>query len=191
MDADAQRLQDLGYKQEFKREISLFVQTGFSFSTMAVLPSWLSAFGSALTAGGPSSLFWGWVVVAPFALSIALSMSEVISAYPLAGGVYSWSLLLSNKKWGRFMAWITGYAYLIGLVTASITLAYTSADFIYGIANIMNVKQVKSTGAYVGLYIGLIAFGTFYNMLGMRYSAYMNKFMGKSLYSTLYDLLFN
>lgn len=29
LDADAQRLQDLGYKQEFKREISLFVQTGF------------------------------------------------------------------------------------------------------------------------------------------------------------------
>jgi hypothetical protein len=45
LDADAQRLQDLGYKQEFKREISLFVQTGFSFSTMAVLPSWMSGFG--------------------------------------------------------------------------------------------------------------------------------------------------
>lgn len=40
LDADAQRLQDLGYKQEFKREISLFVQAGFAFSTMAVLPSW-------------------------------------------------------------------------------------------------------------------------------------------------------
>jgi hypothetical protein len=40
LDYDAQRLQELGYKQEFKREISLFVQAGFSFSTMAILPSW-------------------------------------------------------------------------------------------------------------------------------------------------------
>ena len=29
LDYDAQRLRDLGYKQEFKREISLFVQAGF------------------------------------------------------------------------------------------------------------------------------------------------------------------
>lgn len=40
-DYDAQRLKDLGYKQEFSRDISLFVQAGFSFSTMAVLPNWL------------------------------------------------------------------------------------------------------------------------------------------------------
>ncbi|CDH52247.1 predicted protein [Lichtheimia corymbifera JMRC:FSU:9682] len=39
-DEDAQRLEDLGYKQEFKREISLLVQAGFAFSTMAVLPNW-------------------------------------------------------------------------------------------------------------------------------------------------------
>lgn len=40
-DYDAQKLKDLGYKQEFSRDISLFVQAGFSFSTMAVLPNWL------------------------------------------------------------------------------------------------------------------------------------------------------
>lgn len=119
LDADAQRLQDLGYKQEFKREISLFVQAGFAFSTMAVLPSWydqslkkkvlketkeiicrMVGFGPSISAGGPSSLFWGWLIVSPFVMCIALSMAEVISAYPLAGGVYSWSLLLSNEKWG-------------------------------------------------------------------------------------------
>ncbi|KAI8061898.1 hypothetical protein BDF21DRAFT_478960 [Thamnidium elegans] len=100
LDSDAQRLQDLGYKQEFKREISLFVQAGFGFSTMAVLPSWMVGFGSSINAGGPSSLFWGWLVVSPFVMCIALSMAEVISAYPLAGGVYSWAYLLSNKKWG-------------------------------------------------------------------------------------------
>lgn len=100
MDIDAQRLHDLGYKQEFKREISLFVQAGFAFSTMAVLPSWMVSFGPCLSAGGPSSLFWAWFTVSPFVFCIALSMSEVISAYPLAGGVYHWSLMLSNKKWG-------------------------------------------------------------------------------------------
>lgn len=100
LDYDAQRLRDLGYKQEFKREISLFVQAGFGFTTMGVLPNWLVGFGGSMVAGGPSSLFWGWIVVVPFVLCIAFSMAEVISAYPLAGGIYSWSFLLSNKKWG-------------------------------------------------------------------------------------------
>lgn len=41
---------------------------------MAVLPSWMVGFGSSINAGGPSSLFWGWLVVSPFVMCIALSM---------------------------------------------------------------------------------------------------------------------
>lgn len=60
-DRDAQRLKDLGYKQEFNRDISLFTQAGFAFTTMAVLPNWLVGFGASMSAGGPMSLFWGYV----------------------------------------------------------------------------------------------------------------------------------
>ncbi|KAI8645218.1 amino acid/polyamine transporter I [Parasitella parasitica] len=144
---------------------------------MAVLPSWMVTFGPCLSAGGPAALFWGWFIVSIFVLCIALSMSEVISAYPLAGGVYSWSLMLSSKKWGPFMAWINGYAYLTGLIAVVMTLAYTAADFIYAIANTLNEHQVDSQGASVGLYIGLIIACTAYNILGLRFSAYLNKFM--------------
>ncbi|KAI7848424.1 hypothetical protein BDC45DRAFT_406107, partial [Circinella umbellata] len=98
IDRDAKRLEELGYKQEFTREISLFVQTGFAFSTMAVLPNWLLGFAGTMSAGGPMSLFWGYIVVAPFVSCIALSMAEVFSAYPVNGGVYSWCYLLSSKE---------------------------------------------------------------------------------------------
>ncbi|EPB90130.1 hypothetical protein HMPREF1544_03106 [Mucor circinelloides 1006PhL] len=190
LDYDAQRLHDLGYKQEFKREISLLVQSGFSSATMAVLPNWMVGFGGSMVAGGPSSLFWGWIVVVPFVLCIAFSMAEVISAYPLAGGIYSWSFLLSNKKWGpckymysidcyvyimciklscTVMAWISGYIYCIGLVTANMTLAWSSVDFIFGIANVLNVAQITSQGAYVGLYCGIFVLATFCNWFGMKF----------------------
>ncbi|KAG2199321.1 hypothetical protein INT47_012955 [Mucor saturninus] len=177
LDYDAQKLQDLGYKQEFKRETSLFVQAGFAFTTMGVLPNWLVGFGPSISAGGPSSLFWGWVVVAPFVCCIALSMAEIISVYPLEGGVFSWSLLLSNKKWGPFMSYINGYLYLTGLITANITLAYSAADFIIYTANTLNITQISSTGANVGLYIGIFIAATAFNFLGMRSSNNMNKFL--------------
>jgi amino acid transporter len=98
LDVDAQKLLDLGYKQEFKRENSLFVQAAYAFTTIAVLPNWMVGFGFGIYAGGSSSLFWGWIVVFPFVICIALSMSEILSAYPLEGGVFSWTLLLSNEK---------------------------------------------------------------------------------------------
>lgn len=142
-------------------------------------------------------MFWGWIVVFPFVTCIALSMAEIVSAYPLAGGMYSWSFLLSSKQWGPckyirekkktccthenlsiVMAWINGYAYLIGLVTANITLAWTSAEFIFNVANVLNVKQIDSQGATVGLYCGIIIVATLYNLLGMKFSGYLNKFLG-------------
>ena len=61
VDYDAKRLEELGYKQEFDREISLFSQAGFAFSTMGVLPNWLVGFAATMAAGGPMSLFWGFV----------------------------------------------------------------------------------------------------------------------------------
>ncbi|RCH80449.1 hypothetical protein CU098_001084, partial [Rhizopus stolonifer] len=176
-DYDAQRLRDLGYKQEFKREINLLAQIGFCFTTMGVLPNWMVGFGPIIGSGGPSSLFWGMIVVAPFVMCIALSMAEVVSAYPLAGGIYSWCFLLSNKEWGPFMAWIGGYLYLIGLVTANITLSWSVSEFVIGIANTVNETQIESQGVYVGLYCCVFFLATAYNFLGIRFSAYLNKFL--------------
>ncbi|GAA5813684.1 hypothetical protein MFLAVUS_007170 [Mucor flavus] len=130
LDYDAQKLQDLGYKQEFKREISLFAQIGFLFTSMAVLPNWMLGFGLSINAGGPSSLFWGWIVVSPFVCCIALSMAEVISAYPLEGGVFSWTLLLSNKKRGPLF-W-TGLGTIAILCTVpAMAPKYNSAKWVF------------------------------------------------------------
>lgn len=83
------------------------------------------------------------------------------------------------------MAYINGYAYLVGLTAVVITLAWTSATFIFQIANTLNITQISSQGANVGLYIGLIIGATLYNLLGLKYSAYLNKFMGKKKKSLL------
>lgn len=40
--------------------------------------------------GGPVAAVWGWVMVSVFTMLMALSMAEIASAYPLAGGPYFW-----------------------------------------------------------------------------------------------------
>ncbi|THH05783.1 hypothetical protein EW145_g4550 [Phellinidium pouzarii] len=57
------RLVDLGYKPEFKRELSLFGVLGMSFCAIGILTGMSSAFQTGLFSGGPLGLFWGWNLV--------------------------------------------------------------------------------------------------------------------------------
>ena len=47
-----------------------------------------------------------------FAFVVALSMAQVASAFPTAGGLYHWSAILGGKGWG----WATAWFNLAGLV---------------------------------------------------------------------------
>lgn len=57
IDKDAERLRDLGYKQEFQRNLGAIMQIGFPFTIMSVLPNYLVGFGPSLFAGGPSCMY--------------------------------------------------------------------------------------------------------------------------------------
>ena len=60
--------------------------------------------------GRPST--WGWIIVGVFTTFVALSMAEIASTYPTAGGLYYWSSKLGSPAWG----WFTGWFNLIGLI---------------------------------------------------------------------------
>lgn len=40
--------------------------------------------------GGPVSAIWGWVIVTMGNVLVGLSVAELASSYPLAGGPYLW-----------------------------------------------------------------------------------------------------
>lgn len=63
-DVSDQRLNELGYKSEFKRDMSLFGVLGVSFCAIGILTGMSSAFQTGLFSGGPLGLFWGWNVSA-------------------------------------------------------------------------------------------------------------------------------
>ena len=45
---------------------------------------------AAWTFGGPAVAVWGFVIVAACSFLVALSLAELASCYPLAGGPYFW-----------------------------------------------------------------------------------------------------
>jgi amino acid transporter len=72
---------------------------------------WHAAFGAGFSAMG-GIIGIGWLVGGAFAMIVALSMGQIASAYPTAGGLYHWGSILGGRAWG----WSTAWFNLLGLL---------------------------------------------------------------------------
>lgn len=129
-------LEDLGYQQELKRSFGLLGMIGFAFS---IVSSW-TALGGVLVvgveSGGPPVMIYSWIAVSIFGLAVAYSMAEMCSAYPIAGGQYSWVAVIAPPKIARGMSWVTGWFMIVGLLAMGATNNFICANFILGQANL-------------------------------------------------------
>src|SRR6188472_3240011 len=124
--ADEHRLAELGYKQELQRAWSSFSNFAISFTIISVLAGTFTTFGQAWNAGGPIAASIGWPVICCFVLLVAVSMSELTSAFPTAGGPYWWAAKLGGAGW----SWMTGWFNIIGLVGIVASVGYGAATFL-------------------------------------------------------------
>jgi amino acid transporter len=142
-DQDEQRLAELGYKQSLDRAWSSFSNFAISFTIISVLAGCFTTYFIAWNNGGPIAISWGWPIICGLILLVAVSMSELVSKYPTAGGIYYWASDLGGKTWG----WFTGWFNLIGLVGIVASVVYASAQFAYVLLSLY------------GLDLGFINFG--------------------------------
>ncbi|WP_061294991.1 amino acid permease [Herbidospora cretacea] len=147
LDEDAKRLAELGYKQELSRTWSGFSNFAISFSIISILAGCFTTFGQAWNNGGPIAISWGWPIISIFILIIGLCMSELVSAYPTAGGIYWWAAKMGKPIHG----WFTGWFNLIGLVAVT-----ASVD--YGCATFLNITLNRFVGLEVSLTTTFILF---------------------------------
>ena len=141
--SDEDRLKELGYEQSLNRAWSSFSNFAISFTIISVLAGCFTTYAFAWNGGGPIAISWGWPIICGLILLVAISMSELVSAYPTAGGIYWWASELGGKTWG----WFTGWFNLIGLVGVTASVVYASAQF------------ANATLGLYGLDLGFINFG--------------------------------
>ena len=159
-------LENLGYQQELKRSFGLLGMIGFSFS---IVTSW-SALGGVLIvgveSGGPPVMIYSWIGISIFSLAVAYSMAEMCSAYPLAGGQYSWVAILAPPKVARGMSWVTGWFMIVGILAMGATNNFIGANFILGQAA-LSFSSYTIERWYIVLLAYLIALiGTGVNIYG-------------------------
>jgi amino acid transporter len=176
-DADEKRLAELGYTQELSRSWTGFQNFAISFTIISILAGCFTTYGQAFNNGGPIAISWGWPIISAFILIIGLCMSELVSAYPTAGGIYWWAARMGGPAWG----WFTGWFNLIGLVAVCASVDYGAATFLntlFGLYD-FNLFQGVETGASFArgtfvLFLIILALHAVINILGSHLVARVN-----------------
>jgi amino acid transporter len=131
---DKEKLHEMGYAQELDRRMSGFSNFAISFTIISILSGCLTVYQYGLLHGGPPVINWGWLFVGVMVIFAGLSMAEICSSFPTAGGLYYWAAKLAPGNSAPVWSWFTGWFNLLGqvAVTAGITFgcAYSVGAFL-------------------------------------------------------------
>src|SRR3954447_14579025 len=123
--SDNDYLRALGYEEKFDRGINLWSNFALGFLYLSPLVGVIALLGLGLSTAGPAAIWW-IVIVGAGQYLVAMVFGEVVSQYPLAGGLYQWARRLWN---GRY-AWMLSWIYIAGVIIGITTTTMFSADFV-------------------------------------------------------------
>lgn len=159
--SDGNHLSVLGYDDSFDRSMSLWANFALGFTYLSPLVGVYSLLAVALSTGGPPSMWW-IIIVAAGQMLVALVFGEVVSQYPIAGGIYPWA----RRLWGKRYAWMAAWVYICALIVTITSVAEFGAGFV---ASLFDVEVTKNVTLIVAF--GLLALALAINFSGTKWLA--------------------
>ncbi|KAJ9415842.1 amino acid/polyamine transporter I [Fusarium oxysporum] len=95
---DAARLMAMGYQPQMRRDISTLQLIGVAFMVTASWLGVLGGFTTGVVVGGSVCLIYGLIIVGVFSTFFAITLGELASAMPTAGGQYYWVSVLCPQE---------------------------------------------------------------------------------------------
>ena len=157
-DEDARHLQELGYTSQFDRAMSLRDNFALGFTYLSPVVGVYALFAIAVAAAGPP-MIWSFVIAGTGQLLVALVFGEIVSQYPIAGGVYPWARRLMGRRW----AWMTGWVYAWALLVTIASVAYGAGPFVAGMLGVE-----PTVNFVIGCALVILAVVTAVNFTGTR-----------------------
>ena len=175
VDEDTRRLHEMGYAQELDRRMSGFQNFAISFTIISILSGCLTLYYFGLQHGGPPVMTWGWLLVGVLVIFAGLSLAEICSAYPTAGGLYYWAAKLAPGNSAPAWSWFTGWFNLLGqvAVTAGISFgcAYSLSAFLQ---ELTGNAYWTSPGHVIALLAVILAAQGLLNTYSIKLVAFLN-----------------
>lgn len=153
VDDDEAKILALGYKQEFKREFSLWSVFAVSFSVLGLLPSIAACFDYQQLVVGMSPI--PWLIAVVFVTSVALSLAEVASAFPTASGTPYAVSQLAPPKYQSYLTWITCWSNWMCQITASPSVNWSGACMMLALRSFNDPSYTPTNAQIYGLTTGI------------------------------------
>ncbi|HXL99627.1 MAG TPA: amino acid permease [Rhizomicrobium sp.] len=157
-DADAEQLRALGYTAKFDRSMSLWENFALGFTYLSPVVGVYSVFDVGMTTGGPP-MFWSYFLAAAGQFLVCLIFSEVVSQFPISGGLYPWARRLVGKRWAWMAGWIYGWA----LFTTIAAVAVGAGPFL---ATLLGFNATPAITTAIAL--ALVVLSTLVNLAGTK-----------------------
>lgn len=157
-DADADQLAALGYTAKFDRSMSLWENFALGFTYLSPVVGVYSVFALGLSTGGPP-MFWSYFIAGAGQFLVCLIFGEVVSQFPISGGLYPWARRLVGKRWAWMAGWIYGWA----LFTTIAAVAVGAGPFLATLLGFPGTPTITTLIALV-----LIALSTLINLAGTK-----------------------
>lgn len=168
---------------ELKRTFSVWSVLGIGFG---LTNSWFGISASLITgiqSGGPMLIVYGIMIIAFISYCIGITLSELSSAIPSAGGQYVWTRVLSPRKHSGFFAYLCGSLAWAGSLFTSASMALSVAQTLMGFWNLTHPEHVTKTWELFVIYQLVNVFLVLFNCYG-KYLPYIANY---ALYVSLFS----
>ncbi len=109
IDQDAEQLRALGYVSHFERSMSKWENFSLGFTYLSPVVGVYTLFATSFVAGGPP-MWWNYIGVGLGQLMVCLIFGEIVSQFPISGGLYPWARRLVGRRWAWMAGWVYGWA---------------------------------------------------------------------------------
>jgi amino acid transporter len=158
---DIAQLAALGVTTKFDRSMSVWQNFALGFTYLSPVVGVYTLFGLCLTAGGPP-MFWTYLIIGMCQMLVCLVFCEVVSQFPISGGIYPWARRLVGKRW----AWMAGWIYAWAVCTSIAGIAVGSSPYLAAMIGVESSSMVGVATALV-----LILSTTILNLEGTKWLA--------------------
>ncbi|KAK5168302.1 uncharacterized protein LTR77_006871 [Saxophila tyrrhenica] len=180
-DVDRRDMSQLGKVQELRRNFHFLSILGFACCLVATWEVLLTTIITSLTDGGTAGLLWGFLIVVAGFYFVYLSLAEMASMAPTAGGQYHWSESRPSRiqtytdlhsarvsefappRAQKFLSYIVGWLCFTGWQGAICAICFITGTIIQGLIILNDDTYIPKSWHGTLLTMAVAAFAVVFN----------------------------
>lgn len=140
---DQRDMQRMGKEQEFTRNFHILTSIAFTSCAMGTWEFLLTANAPALVAGGTAGLFWSMIWGYVGQTFVVLSLGEMASMAPTAGGQYHWVSEFAAPKHQKILSYTSGWLSSLAWQAFVVVDSFLLAELLQALIEINNPSYVS------------------------------------------------